>query len=131
MMKEEKEKLSRLERLNRFTALLVSEIENFKTPLGDILSNCRNDPILKNDFSDLSPQDLPEAVESLCGDGKGFDYLRKVMEGNYEEALLSAKALYSHVEKLLSERRAEYELKKTAKAVFPVAVGFLAGILTI
>ncbi len=131
-VKERSQKLSELKRAFDFIKKVRFEIENFRTPMEEILENFLRENPNDTYFSGAAVCDIPNVIDSLCRDGGVSEkFMEKIMEESYEEALSELKTLDSHIDSLIKERQNDFDRFKQAKAIFPIAAALLIGILLI
>lgn len=131
LITEEKEKISKVKCAVEFIALMKVQIENFKTPIGDIISMYLGTAERKQDvFFTESPERLPETLEEMVPDGgRTLWTVKEIMNGSYDDAVKGSAALESRAKELLEKNLRAFDERKRTLMILPPAACLLLVIL--
>ena len=131
LITEEKEKISKVRCAVEFTSLMKVQIENFKTPMSDIISMYIRTSKRKKDISFTeSPESLPEELEDMMpDDGRTLWTVKEIMNGSYDDAVRGSAALENRAKELLEKEQRAYNERKRTLMILPPAACLLLVIL--
>lgn len=130
LIAEEKEKISKLSAAVEFISFMRVQIDNFRTPIGEIIKMYNKSATESFRLFSEAPEDLAKGLEEMVPDGgRTLWTVREIMDGGYDDAAKGAAVLEERAKELLENEENTFEERKKTLMILPPAACLLLVIL--